>query len=101
MFQNDRYITRGIEQNINKQNPVTFLLLWDLIDEMEVDKKDYLQIFILRTKFGRKNLQEIEHTQEKPPYKKIHRYFTENTINAKIYIIDDGHHSIMMLAEEY
>ncbi|OAA83568.1 DUF960 family protein [Clostridium ljungdahlii] len=103
MFQNDRYMTCGIKHDINEKNPVTFLLLWNLIDEMEVDenKKDYLQIFVLRAKFDKKNLQEIVHMQEKPPYKKVHRYFTEIPIDAKVYAIDDGEHSTMLLAEEY
>lgn len=101
MFQNDSYVTRGIKEKINKKNPVTFLLLWDLIDEMAIAKKDYMQIFILRTGANKKGIQEIEHIQEEPPYRNIHRYFTASTIDAKIYVIDDGEHSTMMLAEEY
>jgi len=102
MFQNDKYITRGIIEKINTINPVIYLLLWQLIDEMKVDKKDYLQIFNLRAKFGKRAVQEIEHMQEEPEYSSIHRFYTEMPlVNAKIYIIDDGHHSTMLLAEEY
>lgn len=79
---------------------MNYLLLWELIDDMEIEK-DYLQVFILRKKFGRKGLQEVEHTQENPPYKSIHRYYTHNPINAKIYVIDDNEHTTMLLAEEY
>ncbi|MCT8974993.1 DUF960 domain-containing protein [Clostridium sp. CX1] len=103
MFQNDRYMTCGIKEKINEKNPLTFLLLWDLIDNMDIaeNEKDYLQIFVLRAKFGKKNMQEVEHTQEKPPCKKIHRYYTEKPVDAKIYVIDSRDYSTMMLTEEY
>lgn len=101
MFQNERYITRGVKEKINEKNPITFLLLWELIDEMEVDEKDYLQIFILRAKLDEQKMQEIEHFQEQPPYKEVHRFYTESPIDAKVYVIDDGEHSTMLLAEEY
>ncbi len=102
MFQNDRYTTRGIRQNISEKNPVTYLLLWDLIDQMEVAEKDCIQIFELHAKFGEKNLQEIKHTQEELPYEKIREYyFTANPVDAKIYVVDDGEESVMLLEEEY
>lgn len=56
-----QYHTKAVIENMNKKNPVTFLLLWDLIDEMEINKKGYMQIFILRTGVNKKGLQEIEH----------------------------------------
>lgn len=102
MFNNDnRYITRGIQEKINEKNPLIFLMLWDLIDKMETEEKDYLQVFELRAVYGIDAIQEIEHVQEQPPYKKIHRYYTANPVEAKIYVIDDGDHSTMLLAEEY
>lgn len=101
LFMNDKYITRGIKEKINLINPTTYLMLWNLIDEMDVEKKDYLQVFNLRTKLGIKTIQEIEHTQEEPPYKSIHRFYTENPVDAKVFVIDDGDHATMLLAEEY
>ncbi|MGN0650051.1 MAG: DUF960 family protein [Oscillospiraceae bacterium] len=32
---------------------------------------------------------------------RTHEFRTENPITAKIYVIDDGDHSTMLLAEEY
>jgi hypothetical protein len=103
MFQNDRYITRGIKEKINDKNPVTYLVLWGLIDDMDIpdNEKDYLQVFVLRAKSGRRKMQEIEHFQEEPPYKRIHRFYTECPVNARVYVIDDGANSVMLLAEEY
>ena len=98
MFQNDRYITRGIKEKIN---PLHYLQLWQMIEDMDVEQKDYLQIFVLRTKFGRKGLQEVEHTQEEPPYRSIHRFYTATPVNAKIFVLDDGNNSTMLLADEY
>lgn len=102
MFQNDkRYITRGIQEQINEENPLVYLELWKLIDEMDIEEKDYLQVFELRAVHGIDAIQEIEHTQEQPPYRKIYRYYTDKPVNAKIYVIDDGDHSTMLLSEEY
>ncbi|GAB6152564.1 DUF960 family protein [Desulfosporosinus burensis] len=103
MFQNNnRYITRGIKEKINELNPVIFLTLWQLIDELEMEKIDYLQVFTLRKISGKRNIQEVEHTMEEPPYKSIHRFYSEMAIDAKVFVIDDGcEYSVMMLAEEY
>lgn len=101
MFNNDRYITRGIKQKIN---PLHYLYLWELIDDMDVEKKDYLQVFTLRTKFNifdKRYLLKVEHSQEQPSYKQVHKFFTVVPVDAKIYVIDDGEHSTMLLAEEY
>lgn len=103
LFSNDRYITRGIKEKINEKNPVTFLVLWGLIDDMEIseNEKDYLQVFVLRAKSGRRKMQEIEHSQEQVPYKRVHRFYTECPVDTKVFVIDDGANSVMLLAEEY
>lgn len=102
MFSNDRFITRGIKE-INKKNPVIYLMLWQLIDEMDIaeNEKDSLQVFKLSAKFGKRIFQEVEHSQENAPYKSIHRFYTEMPVNAKVFVIDDGDHATMLLAEEY
>ena len=90
-----RYITRGIQATL----PGWLVnLLWFLRDGMEVEKKDYLQIFRLsRTDKG----QHIEHEQEQPPYQKTLDVPCEDAVGAKVYIIDDGTHVTMLLADEY
>ena len=62
-FRNDRYITRGVSENIN---PLLVVLLWEMIDNMSVPQ-DYLQVFNLSEEKGK---QKIEHIQEVPEYRK-------------------------------
>ena len=95
MFKNPRYCTRGINETV----PIlTQIILWDLIDSMEVAEKDYLQVFCLTTDGSTQN---ITHTQEQPPYERTLAFRTENPITAKIFVIDDETHTTMLLAEEY
>ena len=90
-----RCMTRGVaaEVPIWLQN-----LLWFLRESMQVERRDYLQVFRL-TRSG--DLQCIEHTQEQPDYKKVICVPAEDAINAKVYIIEDPEHVTMLLAEEY
>jgi hypothetical protein len=95
MFDNQRYITRGIESEVPLwlQN-----LIWYMIDSMESEEKDYLQVFNLSPDNGK---QKIIHTQEQPPYKKEFTFDADEPVTAKIFVIDDETHSTMLLAEEY
>ena len=96
MFQNDRYVTRGIADIVS---PALQMLLWYLVDSMETAEKDYLQVFQLEAD-GEK--QKIIHTQEQPPFRAEHLLcFGDTPIQAKIFLIDDEDHSTMLLAEEY
>lgn len=94
MFDGKKYITRGISENIPLEIQI---ILWDIVISMPV-KKDYLQIFELSTK---ENILIIKHSQEVPPYEKTYEFIVLKLINEKIYIIDDGDYSIMLLADEY
>ena len=94
MFDNQRYLTSGIEASIplRLQN-----LLWNLIDLLPPER-DYLQVFRLEP-FG--GMQQVIHTAEEPEYKKVLLFPSDDPITAKIYVIDDDDHSTMLLAEEY
>ena len=95
MFNNPRYCTRGISSEV----PLLMqIILWGLIDSMEVAEKDYLQIFRLSAENGK---QKIIHTQEQPEYSKEYLFPSEEPITAKIFVIDDETHTTMLLAEEY
>lgn len=99
MFNNKRYCTAGVQTKV----PIVIqMVLWDLVDSMEVRRRDYLQIFRLSEENGN---QKIVHSQEIPDYKMEYSVSPDNTgtepITAKIYIIDDGDHTTMLLAEEY
>ena len=93
----NRYITKGIESSVPLY---LIMILWELIDrEKQNTKLDYLQIFRLSTENGK---QRIVHEQEQPkPFKKTYLYHMPETFTGKIYVIDDGDHETMLLAEEY
>ena len=95
MFNSPRYVTSGI----NSELPLMLqIILWGLIDTMEVAEKDYLQVFLLSVDDGK---QRIIHEQEHPEYRKEYLFSSENPVTAKVYVIDDKTHSTMLLAEEY
>lgn len=95
MFNNQRYVTRGISSEV----PLLMqIILWGLIDLMEVVEKDYLQIFRLSAENGK---QKIIHEQEQPKYRKEYCFPADEPVTAKVYVIDDETHTTMLLAEEY
>ena len=95
MFNNPRYCTKGISETVPL---LTQIILWDLIDSMEVEEKDYLQVFQLTSD---SKTQHITHSQEQPPYEYTLEFRTDNPLTAKIFVIDDETHTTMLLAEEY
>ena len=93
----NRYITRGINEKIDLQLQI---LLWSLVDDLQIEK-DYLQVFKL-SRVG--DIINIEHTQEVPEYKlfiKVNAEDLEFKEEIKIYVIDSGAYSTMLLSEEY
>ena len=95
MFNNQRYVTRGITSTVPL---VTQIILWDCIDSMKVERKDYLQVFKL---VANGTNQQITHSQEEPAYERTFTFPTDEPITAKIFVIDDETHTTMLLAEEY
>lgn len=94
MFQSPRYLTCGVSLSIP---PELVLLLWYLIEAMP-EPKDYLQVFELSGESGK---QKIVHRQEQPPYEQVHLLDWAEPVTAKLFVIDDGDHSTMLLASEY
>ena len=95
MFNNQRYLTRGVEAEI----PLALqLFLWNCIDRLPTER-DYFQIFRLEP-MG-KTMQRITHESEQPAYKKVYLIPSDNPITEKIYIIDSDDYSTMLLASEY
>ena len=93
-FNNARYITSGISSEVDISLQ---LFMWQCISRMKVPK-DYLQIFKCSNFEGQ---QEIEHIQEEPEYKKRYLLKADAFFIGKIYVIDNGQYTVMMLAEEY
>lgn len=98
MFDKDknRYITKGIKETIS---PLIYLMLWEMVDDMVVEK-DYLQVFDLKLSEKVEGLQEIVHTQEESQISTV-KFYTNFGVNAKVYVIDTGEYSTMLLAEEF
>ena len=93
-----KYVTKGVIAEV----PVYLqMLMWGMIDNMEVDEKDYLQIF--RLNGSGDMVQKIVHEQEVPRYRK--EYYVPvcegGVVDNKVYVIDDGDYCTMLLAEEY
>ena len=94
MFQNKRFLTRGVQAEI----PVELqLFLWHCIDQLP-EEWDYFQVFKLDVSNGK---QHIHHFSEQPEYSKEYMIDLANPANQKVYVIDDIDHSTMLLAEEY
>ena len=91
---NNRYMTKGVQSEIPA---VLQIFMWDCISSVPV-QKDYLQIFRLSEYNGK---QKIVHEQEVPEFKREYLLAIPEPINAKVYVIDDGDHCTMLLAEEY
>lgn len=92
----NRYMTSGVQNEI----PVSVqIILWNKIDELKIEK-DYLQVFELNPIEG--GALQIVHKQEEPKYKKVSYLITDKIKSAiKIYVIDAGYYSTMLLATEY
>ena len=89
MFNKERYLTRGISNEIPLEIQI---LLWSMIDKLKVFEIEPIDA----------NLLKIEHRQEVPKYKSD--IVVKNvgiSSKVKIFVIDDGEYSTMMLSSEY
>ncbi|MCR4889103.1 MAG: DUF960 domain-containing protein [Ruminococcus sp.] len=94
MFTNERYLTCGVDSTIPLELQ---LFMWECVEKMH-GEKDYLQVFELKEEGP---MQSISHSSEEPEYHMVYLIPSDAPITAKVYIIDDGDHSTMLLAEEY
>ena len=94
MFTNERYLTCGIDSTI----PLALqLFMWECVERLP-EQRDYLQVFELKPVGP---IQSISHTSEEPEYHREYLIPSDTPVTAKVFIIDDGDHSTMLLAEEY
>ena len=95
MFRNQRYLTRGVYSEIPLELQI---FMWECIDRLP-ENRDYFQVFKLE---NINDIQRITHFSEQPEYRMEYLLPTiANPVTAKVYVIDDGDHSTMLLAEEY
>ena len=80
-FNNQRYCTKGISERL----PImTQVILWELIQSMEVEEQDYLQVFTCTEGDGK---QKLIHIQEEPEYRREYLIKTDAPIFCgKIFI---------------
>lgn len=102
MFNNPRYITRGIHEFMPQELQI---IIWEMIDRMTV-KQDYLQVFEFSLISNDEvTALEIIHRQEQPDFKETCVIFdiqvSEEILNNKVFCIDDIEHSTMLFSYEY
>ena len=102
MFDNNRYVTRGVNAEVDIRLQV---IMWELIDKLNGSKDievDYLQVVNICKKQDKILL---EHKQEVPEYQKLYEINNMGDIKLeeklKLFVIDDVDHSTMLLAQEY
>ena len=99
----NRFVTCGIDQRLPHELQS---LIWTSIDARILfsnEKIDYLQVFTFKKIDG--EILALHHEQEEPPLLNVHytnyRPEYEESLNEKIFVIDDGDHSTMLFAYEY
>jgi hypothetical protein len=98
-----RYITTNASSTIGIDLQI---MLWSLIDQKLEQKAelDYLQIFELEVEeVNSKKLQFITHRQEQPEFKQriVLFHIAEPVDKVKIWIIDSGDYSTLLLPSDY
>ena len=95
MFDNERYVTRGVMDSL--EIPIQ-IFLWEIIDKLE-GEKDYLQVFELK-QIGEDSIK-IIHSQEVPGYRREYIIRGQIEKNLKIFAIDSGEYSTLLKSSEY
>ena len=101
MFNNQRYVTKGVQEGIPLELQA---FCWKLIDELKETQTslDYLQVFeFYPQEINGVQQQQIKHRQEIPPYEQAYTLNQPIIIKVKLYAIDDVSHSTLLLGEEY
>ena len=94
MTETNRYLTCEVDSTIPLELQ---LFMWECVDRLS-EPKDYLQVFELKPSGS---MQSITHTSEQPEHHMEYLIPSDTPITEKLYIIDDGDHSTMLLASEY
>ena len=95
IFNNPKFITSGVANTIPE---LLQIIMWELINNLPVDSRDYLQVFSLSPDIKG---QRIIHNQENPNYKKEYVFNIDTNVIGKVFVIDDGTHSTMLMNYEY
>jgi hypothetical protein len=94
-------MSKGIKDNISVELQ---LFMWSCIDTLKWKEKEIDSLQVFELSIEKKNgiiFQNLEHRQEVQKYKRLYKIPSKEAITEKIFVIDDGIYSTMMLAEEY
>lgn len=96
MFEKDkeRYISKGVKEKINA---IIYLMIWEMIDEVDISIKYCLHVFDLKAQDG---MQEIIYKQDELPISTV-KFYTNFGTNAKVYVINTDESETMFLGEEF
>lgn len=103
MFDKEKYIT----SHANEILPIELqIAMWQSIDQWRATRIpiDYLQVFELSIEnVNGRLMQVMVHSQEQPDKSETIRIECEafEPVNDKVYIIDDGEYSTMLMASDY
>lgn len=98
MFKGEKYIPRNIHQKLPS---FLQIILWYMVETMQVEKKDNLQVFELHpVEEDGKIKQRIVHTQEHSNFRKEYTTCSKTILKVKIHVIDDGKNCTMLLVTE-
>lgn len=110
MFNNKKYITKGISESLPKELITSMFMLIDKLKK-KGKKLDYLQVFEIETKINCDVVSYmVNHYQEEPPYNEIVQIIIDEDnlpiISDKVYVIDNSSddyvgNTTMLFAYEY
>ena len=101
MFKNNRYVTRGVNEDVDIRIQ---MIIWSMIDKLKDEGKvqlDYLQVFKIRKE---RNKIVINQSQEVPEYSCTYEIEPEDVQlddEIKVYVIDSGEYFTMLFPSEY
>ena len=100
-FAGARYATRSVALSLDH---ALQRRLWQLVEQMPAQERDYLQVFELSAGFDMQRgiLQRIVHRQEQPLHQEEHNFPSQRPVYGKLYAVDDGAgHGTLMWADEW
>ena len=87
---------------VNEEVPIVLqCMMWNMVDTMEVESKDYFQVFELSEYDGMQKNRAFTRKCRSIKMEYLIKLQGAPIFVGKIYVIDDKTHSTMLKAEEY
>ena len=91
MFGSNRYITRGINQELPME---LIIFLWSRVDALKLESDGETDPEVRANRL-------VIHRTEQPEYLRTHAITVEKPITEKVYVIDSEEYCTMLFAREY